>query len=280
MQQGEHIKVASGWSAAALGALLAASALMPAQAVVGGTATTNFWAVGPTMGVQVAPDWVLTANHVALLPGQTFMNGYGSRTVAATYRAPGAGLFPQEDLALLRLVPATTLAPYLQISSTLFPEGRFAKVPATIVSGTNPSSGRGYAHNFFEEFSTLIDPDDSGPLTPVIANYLLSYDPLQYVEGGDSGGALFLGHVLDSVSPLLGITSARIEDENLVPIGSGFVELAVYRDWIDATMLADPADNQVLQWVSVIPEPPAMLLWAAGLVLLGRRAQRARAAKA
>ena len=253
---------------------LATGCVLPAQAIVGGTATSNFKSVGPTMGVQVTPDWVLTANHVGIPAGQTFVNGYGTRTVAAIYRFPDAGVFPLHDFAIMRLVPATTLAPYLEVSSTLFPNSTFTPVPATIVSGANPSGSRGYAFNYFSEFSTLIDPDDSGPLTPVVANYLLSYDSAVHVEGGDSGGALFLGHVLDSLSPLLGITSARIEDENLVPIGSGFVEISAYRDWIDATMASDLADNQVLNWVSVIPEPASALLWACGVMAVMTRLRR------
>jgi hypothetical protein len=278
MPRVKPIRFVNRWRLGALGGLVALCALtaVPAKAVTGGISTVNFKAVGPTMGVQVTPDWVLVANHVALLPGQTFLNGYGSRTVAATYRAPGSGVFPLNDLALMRLAPATTAAPYLAISSTLFPEGSFPAVPATIVSGINPFSGRGYAFNAIDAFNMFNDPDEGGPLGPVVANYLISHDSVMYVEGGDSGGALFLGHVLDSVSPLLGITSARLEDDNNVPYGSAFVEISAYRSWIDATMQADNADNQVLQWV-MVPEPPAALLWAAGLVLLGCWRRRAMA---
>jgi hypothetical protein len=212
-----------------------------------------------------------------LNPGQTFSNGYGSRTVAATYVFPDAGAFPLHDIALLRLAPQATAAPFLEVSSTLFPEGMFSPVPVTIVSGANPFGGRGYAFNTISEFSTLIDPDDGGPLAPVVANFLISYDSQVYVEGGDSGGGLFLGNVLDSVSPLLGITSARMEDPNAVPIGSGFVEIAVYRSWIDATMAADLNDSQVLNWVSVVPEPATLWSLAGGLLLvLGRSARRRR----
>ena len=255
--------------------VLTASLALPAQAIVGGNSTSAFAAVGPTNGVQVAPDWVLTALHVVLNPGNFYSNGYGIRTVAARYDAPNAGSFPQNDLALLRLAPAATLAPYLQISSDLFREGSFAGVAATIVSGGNPGNGqRGFASTSITEFVPVIDPDGSGPRLPVTANYLLSFSSSVYVEGGDSGGALFSGQVMDATSPLLGITSARLENEQRVPIGSAFVALAAYRSWIDERMAADLADNQMLTWVSAVPEPGSLLLWALGLVLVGGAVRR------
>ena len=94
------------WLAAAA---LAAGLALPAQAIEGGTPSTAFLAVG--IGVQVTPDWVLTVQHAAPGVGQFYGNGYGLRTVAAVYQAPGSGVFPANDFAVLRLAPAATAAP-------------------------------------------------------------------------------------------------------------------------------------------------------------------------
>jgi hypothetical protein len=252
----------------------------PALAINNGTPTTAFASVGP-WAVQVAPDWVLTAYHVGLGEGSSFTNGYGTRTVAARYDAPGSGEFPANDLILLRLTPATTGAPYLAINDVFIPNGSFAPLDVTIVSGQNSGPDRGYGFTTVSESQVMVDPDDAGPLSPVLANYLVSYDSQVFVQGGDSGGGLFLGHVTDS-SVLLGITSALFTDENNMPIGSGFVQLAAYRSWIDGVMAADTADTQVLNWVSAVavPEPATWLLWAAGAagLLAARRRQRPTAA--
>jgi hypothetical protein len=256
------------WALAALLAALAA----PAQAIVGATPTSNFQAVG--QGVQVTPDWVFTVVHYALGVGQIYSNGYNSRTVAAAYFAPGAGAFPENDFALLRLAPEASTAPYLVVNDATVPNGTFAALPFTIASGANSGPARGAAFSTVDESAVLVDPDDGGPLTPVVANYLLSHDSAVYVQGGDSGGGLFAGHVLDS-SVLWGLSSAQLTDAQDVPVGSGFVQPGAYRSWIDATLLADPFDNDAVLWASAVPEPGAWALWAAGLgvfaVALSRR---------
>lgn len=254
-----------------LSALIATLAL-PAQAITNATPTTDFAAVG--RGVQVAPDWVLTVYHYAFGVGDAYSNGYGSWVVAARYDAPGSGSFPANDLSLLRLVPDSHVAPYLAVNGAAVPDGSFAPVDVTISSAANSGPARGYGTTTVSESLVMIDPDDTGPLAPVLANWLVSWDAAVHVEGGDSGGGLFLGHVTDS-SVLLGLSSGLFTDENSVPSGSGFVQPAAYRSWIDATMAADPFDTQAVDWVVVsVPEPAAGLLAAAGLVLLFLRCRR------
>ncbi len=252
--------------------VLLAALAAPAQAIVGATPTTAFGAVG--QGVQVTPDWVFTVAHYVLGVGQTYNNGYGSRTVAATFYAPGAGAFPENDFALMRLVPEASSAttPYLVVNDATVPNGTFAPLPFTIVSGANSGPARGAAFTTVSESAVLIDPDDGGPLPPVVANYLLSWDSAVYVQGGDSGGGLFAGHVTDA-SVLWGLSSAQLTDAQDMPIGSGFVQPGAYRSWIDATLRADPFDNEAVLWASAVPEPAVWLLWAAGLgaVALARR---------
>ena len=255
---------------ATLMAALLAALTAPAHAVVGAAPTTRFQAVG--QGVQVTPDWVFTVAHFALGAGQTYSNGYGSRTVAAAYFAPGAGAFPENDFALLRLVPLASTAPYLTVNDATVPNGTFAPLPFTIVSGANSGPARGAAFSTVSESAVMLDPDDAGPLTPVVVNYLLSHDSAVYVQGGDSGGGLFAGHVADS-SLLWGLSSAQLTDAQNVPIGSGFVQPGAYRNWVDATLLADAFDNQAVLWASAVPEPSAWALWAAGLCMFAGACQ-------
>lgn len=247
-----------------------------AAAIVGGTPTTDFDVVGAfstgASGVQITDSWVLTARHVGAASGATFTDGFGSAIVAQRYQLSGPG-FPQNDLALLRLATPIPIAA-LPIESTLLPPGELAApIAATMASGANQAP-RGYGHTLVQEVLDEVDPDDAGPLPTVPVNWLLAHTASSgppYVQGNDSGGGLFLGQVSDS-STLLGIASAAFTDEQDPTLhASGFVQLAAYRDWIDATMAADPFDTQTVLWVSSVPEPASLLLWAGALALAGAR---------
>lgn len=258
---------------AVLGLLTAAP---PASALVGGTPTTEFGQV--RLGVQVLPNWVITAHHLNYGVGSTFSNGYGSAVVAAAYNFTNAG-FPNDDLTLLRL--ATPIdAPSLNLADAVLAAGTGYAIDVTLTTGLNQSP-RGYGFSQVREFSPLIDPDDDGPLGAVPANLLITYTGHYggpYVQGGDSGGGLFLGHVtsLAGGAPLWGIASASITDKdadgNDINFRSGYVQLGSYRSWLDATLAADTADAQVLGWVSTpVPEPATWGLMLLGLCGLARR---------
>ena len=260
-------------AAAAVFGLMAA---LPAAAIVGGTATAEFGQVG--RGVQVLPNWVITAHHLGYGVGSTFSNGYGSATVAATYSFTNAA-FPADDLTLLRL--ATPIAaPSLTLLDTVLTAGSGYAIDATLTTGLNQVP-RGYGFSQVREFLPQVDPDDDGPLGPVSANLLVTYTGNYagpYVQGGDSGGGLFLGHVtsLAGGAPLWGIASAQLSDKdadgNDINFRSGYTQLGSYRSWLDATLAADGADTQALAWVSSpVPEPAAWALMLAGLCAIARR---------
>lgn len=254
----------------ATAATLALALAGPALAIEGALPTTAFSAVG--IGVQVTPDWVLAVEHATLGVGSIYGNGYGGREVLAVYTAPGSGVFPANDLSLLRLAPAAVSAPYLPVNGTPYANGTLGPLDVTIASAANTPPARGYAFTQVGEAATQYDPDDAGPLQSVTVNWLISMDSSVFVQGGDSGGGLFLGHVTDS-SLLLGLTSAQITDEQDTPLGSAFVQPGAYRDWIDATLALDAADTQAVWWVSAsaVPEPAPWLLALAGGAWLARR---------
>lgn len=258
-----------------LAALLAAA--LPAWAIVGGTATAGFGQVGH--GVQITPNWVLTAAHAVLSPGAGYGNGFGSSLVAATFLS-GAGPFPADDLALMRLV-SPIAAPPLTLSADLLAPGPQPAMNVTIVSAAHQAP-RGYGFSLLREVLDSVDVEGPpGTFTAVPVNWLVTYTDAgagaPYVQGGDSGGGLFFGHVPDSITPLMGITSALIDRGSNDPptqFSSGFVQLASYRSWIDATMLADGADDQFALWASAVPEPASWSIGLAGAALLGGVARR------
>lgn len=252
-------------------------ACAPAHAIQGGIATSAFGQVGTghcCSAVQITANWVLTARHVGYTDQDTFSDGYGASPVAKVYHFSNAA-FPENDLTLLRLATPIAGAPALSLLADVIPYGeRSSPIDATIVSAKNQAP-RGYA--FVEVVAVeRQDQTQNGPLVDV--NYLVTLGPgtkgLPYVEGGDSGGALFLGHFNDSLSPLMGITSAYGID-NAGTTYSLFVELSRYRGWIDQTMAADATDAQTATWVTVnVPEPATWPLWLAGLGGLGVIARR------
>ena len=247
----------------------------PAQAIVGGTATTGFGQV--SNGVQITPNWVLTAAHLSFAMGSSYSNGSGSSTVAARYTS-GPGPFPADDLVLLRLDMAIGTAPALALSADLLAPGNYPALDVTIATGRNQVP-RGYGFSQLQQVRSSVNVENPpGTVIAVPVNWLVTYTGVSgsgqpYVQGGDSGGGLFLGHVTDSSTPLLGIASAQLEAADGVPTAyaSAFVQLSAYRSWIDATMDTDASDSQMALWLSgmvPVPEPATWALWLAGAGLL------------
>lgn len=260
-----------------MAALLAAA--LPAQAIVGGTSTTDFRHVAS--GVQITENWVLTARHVGLTKGGSFTDGYGSALIAERYDL-GGGPELVNDLALLRLATPITGAPALNLLSYPLPVGPLvAPLAVTIATGSNQAP-RGYAFAGLAMVVDQIELKVQGVLGTYPANWLLSYNAghsAPYVEHGDSGGGLFLGHVRDSAGAvLMGISSAQLlfSAAEGGGFGSGFVQLAAYRRWIDTTMAGDLVDSQLANWVSAVPEPASWALLLAGAAALAGIARQRR----
>lgn len=240
--------------------LLGLAAAGPAAALVGGTDTTNFGQV--SNGVQISPQWVLTAHHVGV--GAVYSNAFGHSAVAARFNFSNAA-FPEDDLSLLRLA-SPIAAPALSLWADLLPEGALSPLAATLV-GRGELTPRAYGFSAVEWFLPRLDNTDDQINNPVPVNYLVTFSGIAsgmpYVVGGDSGGGLFLGHVTDSSSPLMGIASARISMDDGVQ-ASAYVHLAVYRQWIDGVLTGDGVAPAQVQWISSVPEPAAWALWLAG----------------
>jgi hypothetical protein len=256
------------------------SVALPAAAIVGGTDTQGFGQL--SNGVQITENWVLTARHVGIKVGDTFADGYGSAMVGARYEL-GAGPTLVNDLALLRLTtPIALPVPALSLLSDLLPVGPLASpLAVTIATGRNQTP-RGYGQTQIAEVIDKIQLDVGGTVGTYPVNWLVTYDAQHgapYVQGGDSGGGLFLGHVTDSAgAALMGITSAQVQFDEAGGggFGSAFVQLAAYRSWIDDTMRLDLTDSQTVRWVSAVPEPASMSMWLAGLLVAGGMGARRR----
>lgn len=122
---------------------------------------------------------MLTAKHVAICIGGTYCNGYGCSTVQALCNATSVDAFAANDLSLLQLTSSASAAPYLPVASDWFADGSFGPLAITISSPIG--APRAFRFTTASAFRTLVDPDDSGPLGAVTANYLLSLDSSVYL---------------------------------------------------------------------------------------------------
>ncbi len=262
------------FSRQALASCAVAAALfgtLPAHAIVNGTPTTSFTAVGElggTSGVLITDNWVLTAAHVAsslTVGSSSFVSLGGSSLIDAIYTFSSAG-FPSNDIALVHLSTSLDIATPI-LNDVVITASQVASLGTLTMASAQNQSPNGHATTTAYE-ATSTRPADDGP--PVAVNWLLTHGQ-SHVQGGDSGSALFAGAVTDSAGEvLLGIASAVLLSDSTGAVeGSAYVQVASYKSWIDATMAGS---GQQAVWVSSVPEPSSLLLLAlGGLAILARR---------
>lgn len=243
---------------------------LPAQAIVNGTATTSFSAVGAlggASGVLIADNWVLTAAHVAnglSVGSSSFTSLDGSSLVDAVYTFSSSA-FPNNDIALVHLSTAfDTATPIL--NDVAIRSSQIASLGTLTMATAQNQNPNGYATTTAQR--TLTTYTENGVTSTV--NWLITTGQA-YVQSGDSGSALFKGAVSDSAGAvLLGVASAALTNDTTgANEGSAFIQVANYKAWIDATLAS--SGQQVL-WTSSVPEPSTLALYAlGGLAMLALR---------
>ena len=246
---------------------------LPAHALVNSADTTRFSAVGEVggaSGVQIAPNWVLTAAHVAVnvvshVTSFQSMAGTSVIDAAITFSSED---FPSHDIALLHLSTALDNA-LPQLNDQVITSGQANKYgTVTLVTAQNQEpNGLGLS----TLKSTMNSEYQDGARH--IVNWLITQGGAS-VQGGDSGSALFKGTPADSGgSTLLGVASAAF---NASSGSSAYTQVAAYKSWINSTMAASgqsalwaSTPTAVLAATSVVPEPATgalfMLFGAAAL---------------
>lgn len=256
-------------------ALAAGLLAQPAQALTDSTSTTGLQSVGALdglSGVLIASNWVLTAAHVASglsVGSSSFVTDGGSATVAAVYRFSNEA-FPANDIALVQLSSSLSSGVLPTLNATLLTDSSsLGNATVAIQAGAGQ---RSLGVVVLDSAQTTYT---EGGTTSTV-NWLTSLYGSS-LEGGDSGGALFSG-VLDgteSGSPvLLGLASATLDDPGLGVTPSAFVQVAAYRDWIDATLATS---GQSAQWTAPVPEPSTWALSVLGGAAAIGMARRRRA---
>lgn len=266
------------------GVVLAMSLATSAHALVQGTETSQFSAVGEVggaSGVQIAANWVLTAAHVAqgvIANLTSFQSIVGSATIDAVYFA-GTGDFPGNDLALLHL--SASLDADLPILNDALVTSKLASTYGAVTLVTAQNAVNNAVGSSTVKSTMTMNYENNVAYT---VNWLITQGGAA-VQGGDSGSALFKGSVTDSGdATLLGIASATLGTTTNGAGLSAYVQTAAYKTWINNTMessgqqaLWTSSATAVKAATSLVPEPATNALFLlAGVAALAHRPTRRR----
>jgi V8-like Glu-specific endopeptidase len=244
----------------------------PAFAIVAGTASANFQDVGDlsgASGVLIAPNWVLTAAHVAdgvMLNSTQYISALGSSLIDAKYTFDNLA-HPSNDIALVHLTNSINGA-YPVLNDVRY--NTSAKVTAlgalTMTSAQNQApQGYGYTTG-----KSAMSSYSAGSITSTV-NWIVTNGGAK-VQPGDSGGGLFLGKVSDSAGAiLLGVASASMTTSGGGSM-SAFVQTAPYKTWIDTTMAS--SGQRAVWTTTTVPEASTLALTMLGGVVVFTLAKR------
>jgi hypothetical protein len=271
--------------------LVLTAALFPSASVwslTGGpvtTATTGAFASSGTFsgaglnGVLIAPNWVLTARHVALgltVNSTQFLSSTGpGATIDGIYypNAAANNAVLEDDLALLHLSSSLNDIALPTLNQTTFTD-LFGYANARQGFDLTLTSMRAGPVQFGESTVAGVITSDGTYTYNFIES---SNDPGNVaLEGGDSGSPLYAGTVSNAVSNALVGVASGVDSSY-----SYFVQPAAYKSWIDNT-LAVTGDGAQWGAVQPVPEPSTLVTFGVGGVLLlmaqawRRRAQQVR----
>lgn len=226
---------------------------------------------GSFNGVLIAPNWVLTAAHVAT--GKVaFASASGSAQIDSAYLAPGFGMAsdntPYDDLALLHLSgDGIRGADLPRLNGQGLTEAQVITYPvprATMIGVLNSSQRQRATADLLgmQDTHTPLAGGSSHTVNWVLVDGATG----SHLEGGDSGSALFWGD--GTQGPLIGIASGAAPDGSM----SAFVQVAAYRSWIDGTMSG--SGQQALWSTAPVPEPSTYAMLLCGLGMLAFAARR------
>jgi V8-like Glu-specific endopeptidase len=262
--------------------LATAAVAAPAAALTNATVTTtdftNLGTLGGANGVLVAPNWVLTAAHVAgnssALIGTSFQSADGSATVDAAYVFDGSSNFPDNDIALVHLSSAISSGALPTLNDSATNEAMVYFGGDVTLASAQSAGQRSYGFaNGLGGTTTYTDPNTSVTST---VNWILTAGATN-TEGGDSGSALYLGQVTDGTGQvLMGIASA--DGNYLGSSFSAYVDVSAYKDWINQTIAGSglSGSTQTVRWLSAVPESSTFALMSFGLGCMGLAAARRR----
>lgn len=253
---------------------------LPAQALVNGVSTDSFAAVGNVggaSGVLIASQWVLTARHVGqgLQAGASnFSSLLGNSLIDGVYLFDDSPM-PANDLALLHLSSAIAGPVPVLAGKAITGQQVAGYGPVTLVTGANQSpQGVGQAT------VAAVQTNHRTAAGNLPVNWVITEGPV-YVQGGDSGSALFKGSVTDTPgSVLIGIASSSMVDAQGVH-RSAYVQVGAYRSWIDQVMASGGPTVQApsggIGVTGQIPEPHIGWMLALGLPMVWAVKRRHRA---